>query len=98
MSQEFVERWENGKLRLVPKNQSTAAQLPGTVESLSSNMAVADVCGAVQTTTGNVVGAPNIGVESRATMHPWIDAVYGAAKKARRLFEREDARQVRDLT
>lgn len=100
---EFVEHWVDGKLKLIPKGKSPAAatnKQPAHVPSgpdPRAQHAVENVCGPVETRAGNVVGAPNIGVEERSARNPWVDAVYGGVQRVKRLFERADARNTTDL-
>ena len=102
---EYVEQWVDGKLKLVPKDGNKAAAVGGPVKPKAetgvdprAQLAVPDVCGPVQQTTGNILGAPNIGVDPKDTYHPWIDAVYNRVSTIKRkLFERADARNVKNL-
>lgn len=103
---EYVEQWVDGKLTLVPKGDNKAAAVGRSSPKKETpsgpdpraQLAVPDVCGPVQQTTGNILGAPNIGVDPKDTYHPWIDAVYNRVSTIKRkLFERADARNVKDL-
>jgi len=95
---EFVEHWVDGKLKLVPKGGIPAAgSKPVDVASRgpdpSAQSAQEGVCTRVQTSAGNVVGAPDVGEDKQERAHPWVEAVYRRAQQVkRRLWERDDAR------